>query len=111
MLQGFDNTNAPLFIYSCRLPHISKARLSVLKEITSGPYLPGIDWPVWRIPWVIDGLQQSGETFLYQRTDPMFQERNLCGSNVMVHRKMSNMMKDLMSEEGTPPEQFSRLGL
>ena len=111
LLQGFTNQQAPLYLYSSRLPRLPRGHLSALREIACGQYIPGVDWPVWRIPWAIDEGPHSGETVLYRRLDPMFKERNLCGVDVMIHRRMNRLIKDMMAEEGTPPEQFYRMGL
>ncbi len=110
LLQGFDNLNHPLYLYSTRLPRVDADQHQRLSEFSSGYYIPGVDWPVWCVPWTVGG-EQSGSSVLYRRDDPLFQERNLVEIDRGRYHQMRHITEQVMEEEGSPPEQFGRLGL
>jgi len=117
LLQGFDNQRHPLFLYSTRMPGIPQNALDRQEfsdRVEMGTFIPGVDVPVWKLPWKAGrfvGGRQTSPSILYRRTDPMFQEENRVGTDLDLRLKAQSLMRDMMEEEGTPPEQYARLGL
>ncbi len=104
LMQGYDNEHHPLYMYSGRLTLPENTE----EEITSGRYISDVPYPVWRIPMSRQGTEPS---ILVSRTDPVGKERNLIDSDPDLARRMRNLLVSLMRDEGSPPEQFERLGL
>ncbi len=117
LLQGYDNEHHPLFLYSTRMPGIPREAEDLrqfVQGIESGPFIPGVEVPVWKLPWKAGrfvGGRQTAPPVLCDRSDPRFQERNLFASDGERRKKAQTLLRDLMEEEGTPPEQYARLGL
>jgi len=95
------NANAPLYTYSAHMA-------APCPDATSGKFIPGVDCPVWRIP------RNSGFEFpsiLYRRDDPIFAERNIIADRPDLADSLRKRLKERISEDGCPGEQFDRLGL
>ena len=103
LMQGYDNESHPLYSYSGRL-----VRPGTDEEITAGRYIPGVPYPVWRIPLARRGKEDS---ILVSRADPPGEEQNLIAADPALAKRMRELLVSLMREEGSPPEQFERLGL
>lgn len=101
LLQG-ANTDAPLYWYSALMDG------SCSGEATAGKFIPGVGCPVWRIP---RGSNFDFPSILYRRDDPLFDERNIIDEQPDAAARLRKRLRDLISEEGCPPEQFDRLGL
>lgn len=117
LLQGFDNQRYPLYLYSTRMPGVPRSpeeRQAFAEQIEMGAFIPGVDVPVWKLPWragrFVGGRQQAASV-LYARQDPMFVESNRFESDLPLRKRTQDLLRDLMASEGTPPEQYARLGL
>ena len=114
LIQGYDNAH-PLHLYSTRMPRLSRraaAEPGFANRIESGFFIPGVDMPVWKIPAnPLVGARSQPACMLYDRSDPPFQEVNRFESDAALRRRMQTLLREVMAEEGTPPEQFARLGL
>lgn len=114
LIQGYDNRH-PIHLYSTRIPRLPKrlgSDSAFTGRIESGFFIPGVEMPVWKIPanpWVGSGDHTA--SILYDRTDEPFHETNLFTGEVELRNRMQKLLREVMAEEGTPPEQFSRLGL
>lgn len=117
LLQGFDNTSNPLFLYSTRMPGIPKDahdRRIFTEGVEMGPFIPGVDVPVWKLPWRAGkfvGSATTSSSILYRRADPMFNEKNILATDRRLLQQAQSLMRDMMADEGTPPEQYARIGL
>jgi arylsulfatase A-like enzyme len=74
-----------------------------------GHFLPNVDLPQWQVPVSIEPL--SRENFLFARKDDPGQTRNLWTTASAQRRRMLDLLHDMLAAEGTPPEQYARLGL
>jgi hypothetical protein len=88
---------------------------SLIGEQLSGPvdqgfFIPNVPFPQWKIPFTTPILN-SNEDFLFHRAIDPAQNRNLWSSADDQRERMLNLLRELMREEGAPPEQFVRLGL
>ncbi len=116
LLQGFDNTQHPLYLYSTRIPALPMPGRGfdglelAAGAIEAGRFIPGVDLPVWRIPWKVGGAQ-SGPSVVYRRSDPLFAEENRLQTDPGLTRRMRDLLHQVMEDEGTPAEQYVRLGL
>jgi arylsulfatase A-like enzyme len=91
----------------------------MMEEVESGRYIPGVNIPQWKIPlppFYFAGKGSKKELqqcYLFDRiNDPNFQN-NLTGTpeGEELEKKMMKKMKEVMEEEGCPPEQLVRLML
>lgn len=77
--------------------------------VGQGQYDPTVPLPMWKIPIKID--PRTYENFLFNRKDDPEQETNLWDSEPTQRDRLLNLMCEMITEEGAPPEQFERLGL
>ena len=70
---------------------------------------PSVPYPMWKTPVTID--PRSYENYLFSRKDDPEQKNNLWDSHVSARNEMLVLLKQLLGEEGCPPEQLERLGL
>lgn len=94
------NSEAPLYWYSATSDGSADAE--------AGRFIPGVGCPVWRIP------RESGFSFpsiLYRFDDPLFQERNIINERPAIAARLRRRLRERITEDGCPPEQFDRLGL
>lgn len=96
------NTQAPLYWYSAHMDG------SCSSESEVGRFISGVECPVWRIP---RRPHFEFPSILYRRDAPLFDEPNLIGRQPAVADGLRKRLRDLVSQEGCPPEQFDRLGL
>ena len=91
----------------------------VMDKVESGRFIPGVNIPQWKIPlppFYFAGKGSKKElmrNYLFDRKkDPKFQN-NLAGTPEAeeLERKMMKKIKEILEEEGCPPEQFERLML
>ena len=80
----------------------------------SGYFLPGVPLPQWRIP--IDPARSSSqmasrEDLLFHRAGDPDQARNLWHEAPEQRERMLALLSEMMAAEGSPDEQFVRLGL
>ena len=139
-IRGFDMKNS-LYTYTCSYPlMMSPATISSLaehfglksnyktairlikpfaKKIESGFFIPKAIIPQWKIPmppfFFGGGLtpEEQKRNYLFDRKkDPKFQN-NLAGTleGADLEKRMIEKLKEVMKEEGCPPEQFKRLML
>ena len=113
LIQGYDNRH-PLNMYSTRIPRMSNPALrdaEYLSQIESGHFIPGVPLPQWKIPIVRNSHFTQAPSVLYRRDDLLFHERNLYESDLPLKQRMQDLMREVMAQEGAPPEQYVRLGL
>lgn len=80
----------------------------------AGRFIPGVDLPQWRIPVDPDRAESQPigrDNLLFHRATDPAQARNLWNDEPVQRRRMRDLMRDVMVAEGSPPEQFARLGL
>jgi arylsulfatase A-like enzyme len=87
---------------------------SVSAPVGQGHFIPGVGLAQWQIPVQIDPetvLPLGREDFLFHRAEDPDQDHNLWDANPEERRRMLGLMRDLVEQEGAPPEQHARLGL
>ena len=107
----------PLFMYSTSIfrPLIVDnpvdGRLGKMpnKPVDQGYFDPSVDLPMWKIPMKID--PRSDENFLFNREADPDQTFNLWDTALDERTHLLSLVRQLMDEEGYPPEQVARLGL
>ena len=75
-------------------------------DAEAGKFIPGVDCPVWKIP------SKSGPAIpemLFDRENDPAQENNISEEERNGVKEMRAILKELMDEEGVPPEQYKRL--
>ncbi|HET9495193.1 MAG TPA: sulfatase [Chloroflexia bacterium] len=100
--------DGPLYSYSAAI-YRSQDVQSAVPPAQSGNYIPGAALPQWQVPLAIPPL--SREHFLFNRADDPGQAHNLWDSEPRQRERMLGVLRDLLASEGTPPEQYERLGL
>lgn len=87
---------------------------SVKQPAGADRFIPGVDLPQWRIPLnprrAISQPLGSGNFLFHRATDPD-QRHNLWHQEPARRQEMLDLMRRSMASEGTPPEQYARLGL
>ncbi|MHB1455678.1 MAG: sulfatase [Armatimonadota bacterium] len=100
LLQGC-NSGAPLNQYS-----------SVMNwpcsEAKAGKFIPGVDCQGWQIPI---NYRHDFPSILYKRNSPLFRESNIIGTQPDIAAGLRRRLKERITEDGCPSEQFDRLGL
>jgi arylsulfatase A-like enzyme len=78
-------------------------------DAEAGKYIPGVDWPVWRTP---RGKAEKGfPSILYRRDDPVFREKNVIAEKPEIAEKLRKKLREVLTKDGCPAEQFDRLGI
>ena len=96
------NTNAPLYAYSSLLSNVR------IGEPTAGRFIPGVDAPVWRMP---RDAHFDFPSILYRRDASLFNEENIIDREPEIASNLRKRLKERITEDGCPPEQFDRLAL
>jgi arylsulfatase A-like enzyme len=100
--------DGPLYSYSAAI-YRSQDVQSAVAPTSSGYFIPGAKLPQWQVPLTIQPL--SRENFLFNRINDPQQATNLWDSEPGQRERMLGVLRDLLSSEGTPSEQYERLGL
>jgi arylsulfatase A-like enzyme len=82
---------------------------SVAQPVDQGYFIPGADLPQWKMPIEMRPLSQ--ENFLFNRREDPEQNANLWENDPGQRKRMLDVLRALVEEEGAPPEQYTRLGL
>jgi hypothetical protein len=82
---------------------------SVAPAESQGYFIPGVGLPQWQVP--VDVKPLSRENFLFHRSEDPEQRENLWGREPNKRSWMLEVTRDLLGEEGAPPEQYERLGI
>lgn len=98
----------PLYYYSSMIFKSLTAN-SVNSAESSGYFVPGVDLTQWQVPVEVEPLSQ--EDFLFHRAEDPGQKENLWKAEPQQRNRMLGVMRDLLAEEGTPDEQYARLGI
>lgn len=109
-------SDGPLSYYS---PSVYKAISDTLRDTVVSPsdqgyFIPGVEMVQWRVPVEIEerSLHAHARTdALYCRREDPDQRDNRWESNPEQRERMLALLVRLMEEEGTPEEQFKRLGI
>jgi arylsulfatase A-like enzyme len=100
--------NTPLYYYSTMISR-SLIAGSIAPSIQTGHFIPGVELMQWRIPVQVTPL--STENYLFDRHSDPAQRHNQWHYRMTVRRRMLETLRGLLIEEGSPEEQFARLGL
>ena len=73
----------------------------------AGKFIPGVDCPVWKMPC---NNQPVIPELLFDRNKDPAQEHDISSGERNTVKRMRELLKKLMDEEGVPPEQYKRLG-
>lgn len=79
-----------------------------------GRFIPGVQMPQWQVPVSVEPDRKapgSSADYLFDRSTDPGQEDNLWSSKSEQREQLLALARGLLAEEGTPPEQYSRLGL
>lgn len=98
----------PLYYYSSMIFR-SLTEDTVASADDSGFFIPGVDLTQWRVPVQTEPLSQRD--FLFHRAIDPQQNENLWEKEPGERTRMLEVSRGLLEEEGTPPEQYARLGL
>ena len=79
------------------------------KPVASGYFDPTVDYPLWCYPMPVD--PRTDVDFLFNRADDPGLAENLWETAPERREAMLTLVKKTMLDEGTPSEQFARLGL
>jgi len=71
-----------------------------------GKFIPGVNCPVWKYPMVSEPPLPE---MLFDRKDDPDQDNDISSVNRAGVHEMRDILKNLMDEEGVPPEQYIRL--
>ena len=77
------------------------------ENAVSGKFIPGVECPVWKYAC---GNSPVIPELLFDRIDDPLQDNDLSAFDRAGVREMREVLKNLMDEEGVPPEQYARLG-
>lgn len=103
-----SSQGGPLHAYSA-LAYRSLTDDTSAAPVASGPFLPGRDVPVWKIP--VPERARSTRNLLFDlRHDPT-QKQDLWVAEPSVRDALVGRVTDRLRAEGAPAEQFARLGL
>ncbi|MCY4206812.1 MAG: sulfatase [Roseovarius sp.] len=107
----------PLYLYSTAIfrplivdnPVDGRLAKPPSKPVDQGCFDPSVDLPMWKIP--IDVDPRSGDNFLFNRKEDPGQRENLWETARHQRARMLRLLRNLLDEDGYPPEQLARLGL
>ncbi|MCT4334930.1 sulfatase [Paracoccus sp. YLB-12] len=77
--------------------------------VDQGNFDESVPYPMWKMPVKID--PRSHQDFLFDRRSDPAQTSNRWDDRVDVRQSMLQALRALMQEEGTPDDQWERLGL
>ena len=98
----------PLYYYSSMIFR-SLTVDSIFPAEGHGYFIPGADLTQWRVPVQVEPL--SRQNLLFHRVEDPDQRENLWEKAPMERSRMLGIIKDLLMQEGAPPEQYERLGI
>jgi arylsulfatase A-like enzyme len=101
--------DGPLFYYSSLVFRSLVAEDEISAPVDQGYFIPGTKIPQWKVPTRFRPL--SRENFLFHRQTDPGQTQNLWSKDTTQQRRMLDLLHSLLEQEGTPPEQYQRLGL
>jgi arylsulfatase A-like enzyme len=99
----------PLYYYSCIQYQSLVADVAQQPPVDQGFFVPGISYPQWRIPTRYRAITR--ENFLFHRLEDPDQQHNLWDRDKPQRERMIELLRDILNAEGTPSEQYIRLGL
>lgn len=91
----------PLFAYTALMPHAAP-------DATAGKFIPGVDCPVWRIPF---GVPAAAPSYLMKRGADPGDLHDLSGAEPQTADRMKSLLKQCIDATTAPPEQYDRLDL
>jgi arylsulfatase A-like enzyme len=102
----------PLYYYSSLVfdpgPGVSLPG-TVSSPAGQGHFIPGVELAQWQVP--TRSRPRTWESFLFHRSEDPEQSRNLWDEQPDQRRRMLDLLRELLDQEGAPPEQYTRLGL
>jgi arylsulfatase A-like enzyme len=110
----------PLYAYSSYI-YKSMTVPEVLAPAEHGQFVPGVDLPQWKTPVreaapaclgaTPPTLEELGSDLLFRRDVDPEQTVNLITTEAGARDRLLRLLRETMTSEGSPPEQFPRLGL
>ena len=89
-------------IYTALMPFVSV-------NAVSGKFIPGVECPVWRIPF--SSQKPPIPDLLFNRKEDPEQTNNIVNSNPSLVQKLKRTLADHLDNDGAPAEQYYRLYL
>ena len=110
LLKAPDNDR--LYSYSTSIFDSLTAN-TLTTPVDHGYFQGGISYPQWKSPvrFPLRSQSHSDESFLFNRRDDPQQTRNLWTDDLRQRSRMLELMRSLLDDEGSPPEQYERFGL
>lgn len=106
--------DGPLYSYST-LQFRSLTYDNLAPPVGAGHFIPGVELAQWQVPLhgrrAITTGMHSMENLLYNRREDPGQTHNLWNEQTVQRERMLDVMRDLMTSEGAPLEQYERLGI
>ena len=100
--------NRPLYAYSSMI--LDSLTVDTVHDPEDcGYYIDGVSLKQWKIPVTVTSL--SKENYLFNRNADPGQTHNLWDIEETERARMLGMLRRLLEREGTPKEQYQRLGL
>lgn len=103
-------SDEPLYFYSSLLFQSPKTE-DLLPPVGFDYFIPDAKFPQWKIPTRTLPQAHSQDNFLFHRSEDPGQTRNLWEAELAQRKQLLEVTTELLAQEGTPPEQFKRLGL
>jgi hypothetical protein len=96
-----------LYYYSSMI--LPKVAGRVRTPAGHGRFIPGVDIPQWQVP--VEATQPGTHDFLFHRAGDPGQHDNLWDDELIQRKRCLGLIREIMAREGTPFEQYARLGL
>jgi arylsulfatase A-like enzyme len=126
LLRDHDKTAAPAYIHTHQIEQMQSFGLIHRKyfkrgsygEIEAGHFIPGVDFPVWRMrkgpeqsPIPADPSSTRREDLLFHNPTDAGQEHNRADEHGDIVRTLEDALRDHMQALDVPAEQYARLHL
>jgi hypothetical protein len=86
---------------------------TLAKPVEQDFFIPGVEYPQWKtpvgLPLKLPPL--SYDDFLFNRREDPEQVQNLWPQEARQRERMLDVMREILDEEGCPPEQYERFDL
>ncbi len=99
----------PLYYYSSLIFRSLDAQEDPSAPVDQGFFIPAAHLPQWKLPTKYRPI--TYENFLFHRREDPAQTRNLWDEAPVQRKRLLDLLRHLLAEEGCPPEQYERLGL
>lgn len=111
LIKSPPQKDSELYLYSTLL-YQSLMSPEVPVPIEQGYFIPNVPYPQWKIPARGRSyIPLTHENYLYHRADDPGQTVNLWETDAAQRERLLKRLRELLNQEGMPPEQAVRLGL